>query len=83
MLPHRLYSYRFNIQMQKSLRVERPGSPTSLVGAAVLNVPPKPRGCSAAPGWEGGWKQLGAAGPGHTLGFPNRKAITTPHCIKY
>lgn len=54
MLPHRLYSYRFNIQMRKSLRVERPGSPTSLVGAAVLNVPPKPRGCSAAAGWEGG-----------------------------
>lgn len=76
MLPHRLYSYRFNMQMPKSLRAERPGSPTSLVGVAVLSAPPKPRSCSAAPGWEGGW-------PGHTLGFPNRKAITTPHCIKY
>ena len=59
MLPHRLYSYRFTVQMQKSLRVERPGSPTSLVGAAVLRAPPKPRGCSAALGWEGGMEAAG------------------------
>lgn len=80
MLPHRLCQIQH--PNAEESEVERPGVPHLPCGGSILNVPPKPRGCSLPLGGEG-MEVAGAAGPGHTLGFPNRKAITTPHCIKY